>query len=152
MSPIFHCSNCQIKLERPKSAWQSRNTFVPLCKGESPVLSPEFLHPHILLTLSLQRRWSRCWSRHRWLSVWQTLWKQVPFIVYLTFLKFKCSGCNSCPACAPGPYGDGIGTGTGVGTLPGAKPLKPPGMCCLHITPSKSCLDLHFFLKKTFCI
>lgn len=55
------------------------------------------------------------------------------------FLKFKCSGCNLCPACAPGPYGDGIGTGTGVATLPGAKPLKPPRMCCLHITPCRSC-------------
>lgn len=33
LSPVFHCSVCQMKLER----LQSRNTFVPLCKGEFPV-------------------------------------------------------------------------------------------------------------------
>lgn len=43
------------------------------------------------------------------------------------------TGCYFDSLCALVPYGVGTGTGAGAGTgagvLPGAKPLKPPGVC-----------------------
>lgn len=132
----------------------SRDTFIPLCHGESSI---SWIHTSCLLTLLIRRHWSRCWSRRRWLSIWWILWRQVSFILYLTFLKLKCSSYNFYPFRALVPYGVGTGTGPGTGaaTLPGAKPLKPPGM---YLHPCMSALNkpLHpkfiqsmiFFLKK----
>lgn len=55
--------------------------------------------------------------------------------LYFLFNNYKlglnCSDYDFYPFCVLVPYG--VGTGTGAGTLPGGKPLKPPGTECVCI-------------------
>lgn len=77
------------------------------------------------------RTCSRCWgyrtcSRCWWIPLWWKLWRQGPSIFFC-----NCSVellCLYLLSYGVVPYG------VGTGTLPGAKPLKPPGTACVCVS------------------
>lgn len=101
-----------------------RDTFIPHCNGESAVKSTKTFTPNAFEQVLFQAPVAIPMVDLMEVS-------SLNNILYLTFLSETAVAVDS--FCVLVPYGVGTGTGTGTGTgagvLPGAKPLKPPGVC-----------------------